>query len=150
MTWVGPSCDVLRAVESKCYCRNIADRVDVPVNPGTLNPVKDVAEIAQYTQEHGFPIFLKLDKGGGGKGIEIIEEESQIQEVFERTSRIGLMAFGSSDCYIEKVLTKPRHIEVQFLGDHFDNYVCLGERECSIQRRHQKITKIDILFLNTR
>ena len=139
MIWVGPSSEVLRAIESKCYCRNIADNADVPVNPGTLNPIKDADEIVQFTREHGYPIFLKLDKGGGGKGIEIIEEEGQIQEVFERISRIGLVAFDSSDTYIEKVLARPRHIEVQFLGDHFNNYVCLGERECSIQRRHQKI-----------
>jgi acetyl/propionyl-CoA carboxylase alpha subunit len=139
MTWVGPPAAVLEAIESKCYCRQIADRAGVPVNPGTLNSVKDAEEISRYAREVGFPIFLKLDKGGGGKGIEIVEEETQIQEVFERVSRIGLVAFHSSDVYIEKVLANPRHIEVQFLADQWGNCVCLGERECSIQRRHQKI-----------
>ncbi len=139
MTWVGPSAKVLRAVESKCYCRQIADRVGVPVNPGTLDPVKSVEEIAQFARKHGYPIFLKLDRGGGGKGIEMIDDERRIKEVFERVSRIGHVAFGSSDSYIEKVLSSPRHIEVQFIGDGDGHYACLGERECSIQRRHQKI-----------
>jgi len=139
MNWVGPSPEVFRGIKSKCYCRNIANKVGVAVNPGTLSPVKDVDEIFQFVNEYGYPIFLKLDRGGGGKGIEVIKEEGQIQEVFERVSRIGLMAFDSSDCYIEKLLSRPRHIEVQFLADHFDNCICLGERECSIQRRHQKI-----------
>jgi len=121
------------------YCRHIADKVGVPVNPGTLDTVKDVKEIDQFAKEFGFPIFLKLDKGGGGKGIEIVEEENRIKEVFERVARIGLVAFHSSDVYIEKVIANPRHIEVQFLADHSGNCVCLGERECSIQRRHQKI-----------
>jgi acetyl-CoA carboxylase biotin carboxylase subunit len=139
MTWVGPSSDVLKAVESKCYCRHIADGVGVPVNPGTLDPVKSVDEITEFARKHGYPIFLKLDRGGGGKGIEMIEDDSHVKEIFERVSRIGHVAFDSSDCYIEKVLFKPRHIEVQFLGDHDGHYACLGERECSIQRRHQKI-----------
>jgi acetyl-CoA carboxylase biotin carboxylase subunit len=139
LIWVGPSTEVLKAVESKCYCRNIATRMDVPVIPGTLKAIEDVKDIFQFAQEHGYPIFLKLDKGGGGKGIEIVREKGQAQAVFERISRIGLAAFDSSACYIEKVVDGPRHIEVQFLADHFDNYVCLGERECSIQRRHQKI-----------
>ena len=139
MTWVGPSAGVLEAIESKCYCRHIAHKVGVPVNPGTIDPVKDAEEISRFAKEFGFPIFLKLDKGGGGKGIEIVEEENRIQEVFERVSRIGLAAFHSSDVYVEKVLANPRHIEVQFLADHWGNCVCLGERECSIQRRHQKI-----------
>lgn len=139
LTWVGPSPKVMESVESKCYCRHIADKVNVPVNPGTLDPIGDVEDIYRFAHEHGYPVFLKLDKGGGGKGIEIIEEDSKAPEVFERVSRIGFVAFHSSDCYIEKVVPSPRHLEVQFLGDHFGNYVCLGERECSIQRRHQKI-----------
>ena len=139
MTWVGPSAKVLKAVESKCYCRNIAEKVGVPVNPGTLDPVKGFDEIAEFARKHGYPIFLKLDRGGGGKGIEMIEDDHRIKEVFERISRIGHIAFNSSDCYIEKMLSRPRHIEVQFIGDRDGHYVCLGERECSIQRRHQKI-----------
>ena len=139
MTWVGPSPKVLKMVESKCYCRHIASKVGVPVNPGTLDPVRSADEVAEFGQMHGYPIFLKLDRGGGGKGIEMIKDKDSVKEVFERVSRIGHIAFGSSDCYLEKVLFKPRHIEVQFLGDVDGHYICLGERECSIQRRHQKI-----------
>ena len=139
MTWVGPSPSVMREVESKCYCRRIAQKVQVPVNPGTLDPIQNVEEVYRFAQEVGYPVFLKLDKGGGGKGIEMVNSDAEVPEVFDRISRIGLAAFDSSDCYLEKVVVNPRHLEVQFLGDHFGNYVCLGERECSIQRRHQKI-----------
>lgn len=138
-TWIGPPPEVLKSIESKCYCRQIAIKVDVPVVPGTITPVKDVDEIYQFVSDNGYPIILKLDKGGGGKGIKVIKEEGCIQEEYEGLSRIGLMAFNSSDCYIEKEIINPRHIEIQFLIDKFDNCICLGERECSIQRRYQKI-----------
>lgn len=139
VTWVGPPTAVLRAIESKCYCRDIATEVSVPIVPGTVNLVTDANQIYQFASEYGYPIVLKLDKGGGGKGIERVKEESQVKEAFERLSRIGMIAFGSPDCYIEKEITRTKHIEVQFLSDCFDNCVCLGERECSIQRRYQKI-----------
>jgi acetyl-CoA carboxylase biotin carboxylase subunit len=141
LTWVGPSSRVLRAISSKCYCRSLAQGVQVPVIPGTLNPVKSPQEIEAYGQKHGWPIFLKLDKGGGGKGIERVDGESMAAAVFQRASRIGEMAFGSGACYIEAVVNRPRHIEVQFLADHHGHCICLGERECSIQRRHQKIVE---------
>lgn len=139
LSWVGPSSKVLRAISSKCYCRHIADGVQVPVIPGTLDPVADSETVAAYGRDQGWPIFLKLDKGGGGKGIEMVNGESEAEEVLQRASRIGQMAFGSADCYIEQVVQQPRHIEVQFLADKHGNCVCLGERECSVQRRHQKI-----------
>jgi len=139
LIWVGPAPKVMEAVESKCYCRQIAERADVPVNPGTLEPIQNVEEVYRFAEKVGYPVFLKLDRGGGGKGIEMVKADAEVSAVLDRISRIGLAAFGSPDCYIEKVLADPRHLEVQFLGDHFGNYVCLGERECSIQRRHQKI-----------
>lgn len=139
MVWVGPLPQVLKTLESKCYCRQVADREDVPVNPGTLMPIEGIEDVHAFAAEHGYPVFLKLDKGGGGKGIEMVKEQGQVSAVFDRVSRIGKVAFGSSDVYIEKVLKNPRHIEVQFLADAFGHSLCLGERECSIQRRHQKI-----------
>jgi acetyl-CoA carboxylase biotin carboxylase subunit len=141
LTWVGPSSKVLRAISSKCYCRSLAQGVDVPVIPGTLRPVAKAEEIAAYGRENGWPVFLKLDKGGGGKGIERVEGEAMAGEVFQRAGRIGEMAFGSGACYIEAVVDRPRHIEVQFLADRQGRCICLGERECSIQRRHQKIVE---------
>jgi acetyl-CoA carboxylase biotin carboxylase subunit len=139
LVWVGPAPEILRVIDSKCYCRHVAHDVDVPVIPGTLDPVRDAGDVIRYGREHGYPLFLKLDKGGGGKGIEIVQREEDAEDVFKRASSIGQMAFGDSACYIEEVVSKPRHIEIQFLADNFGNAVCLGERECSIQRRHQKI-----------
>ena len=139
MIWVGPSPQVLKAISSKCYCRKLADSVQVPVIPGTLDIIDSGDAVIDYGRRNGWPVFLKLDKGGGGKGIERVNGESEAENVFQRARRIGEMAFGSGDCYIEAVVDKPRHIEVQFLADKHGNCVCLGERECSIQRRHQKI-----------
>jgi acetyl-CoA carboxylase biotin carboxylase subunit len=139
MIWVGPSPQVLKSISSKSHCRKIAHSVSVPVIPGTLGLVNSAVEVADYGKENGWPVFLKLDKGGGGKGIERVTGEKEAQAVFDRAKRIGEMAFGSGDIYIEAVVNNPRHIEVQFLADGQGNCVCLGERECSVQRRHQKI-----------
>ncbi|MBI5602569.1 MAG: ATP-grasp domain-containing protein [Deltaproteobacteria bacterium] len=139
LVWIGPSPKVLRTISSKSYCRHLAHEVEVPVIPGTLDLVRDARDVQQYGREHGYPIFLKLDRGGGGKGIEIVRSEDQAEEVFKRACSIGQMAFGHSGCYLEEVVQEPRHIEVQFVADDFGNCLCLSERECSIQRRHQKI-----------
>ncbi len=139
LIWVGPSSKLLRAISSKCYCRRLADGEGVPVIPGTLEPVTDPREVIAFGRKHGYPLFLKPDKGGGGKGIEVIKSEEQVAEVFQRASSIAQMAFGFAACYLEQVVSQPRHIEVQFLADRYGRCVCLGERECSIQRRHQKI-----------
>ncbi|MGA2400736.1 MAG: biotin carboxylase N-terminal domain-containing protein [Syntrophobacteraceae bacterium] len=138
-TWVGPPPSVLAEIDSKCYCRRIATNSGVPVVPGTIEIIKDEGDIIRFASEHGYPLVLKLDKGGGGKGIEQIREDGQAKEAFERLSRIGLMAFGHQESYIEQLIAAPRHIEVQFLADRAGHCLCLGERECSIQRRYQKI-----------
>jgi acetyl-CoA carboxylase biotin carboxylase subunit len=137
--WVGPPASVLRAIESKCYCRQIATAAGVPVVPGSTEVLPTVDDVRKAARTVNFPILLKLDRGGGGKGIEKVETPDQIDEVFARVQRIGAMAFGNPDVYLEQAITDPRHIEVQFLADREGNVVCLGERECSIQRRHQKI-----------
>jgi len=137
--WVGPPSPILRAIESKCYCRQIATKVGVPVVPGSTDVLATADDISEVAARLNYPILIKLDRGGGGKGIEMVEGPGQIDEVFERVKRIGAMAFGNHDVYVEEAIVKPRHIEVQFTADHGGNVVCLGERECSIQRRHQKI-----------
>lgn len=140
--WIGPDPEILDSIESKCYCRIIADKHGVPVTPGTVKPITGIKEIYETAERVGLPILLKLDKGGGGKGIEKIdhfESEKVTQAVFESMQRIGQMAFSSGDIYIEKMVENPRHIEVQFMADDYGNVVCFGERECSIQRRFQKI-----------
>lgn len=139
LTWVGPPPAVLKAISSKCYTRQLAVEAGAAVTPGTLKPVESPEEVKAFGAEHGYPLFLKLDKGGGGKGIEMVSGPEQAEEVFKRARSIGEMAFGSPDCYIETVVQQPRHIEVQFIADGAGRVVCLGERECSIQRRHQKI-----------
>jgi acetyl/propionyl-CoA carboxylase alpha subunit len=137
--WIGPPAKVMERIESKCYCRQIAANAGVSYIPGTVEPVKDVEEVRRCLSTFGIPLLLKLDRGGGGKGIEIIESNEQAEDVFEKAQRMGQFAFNSPDCYVEQLLERPRHIEVQFLADHYGNCITLGERECSIQRRHQKI-----------
>ena len=140
--WIGPDPEILENIESKCYCRIVADKYGVPVTPGTVKPLSGIKEIYETAKRVGLPILLKLDKGGGGKGIEKIdhfESEKVTQAVFESMQRIGQMAFASGDIYIEKMVESPRHVEVQFMADDYGNVVCFGERECSIQRRFQKI-----------
>lgn len=140
--WIGPAPEILENIESKCYCRIIADKIGVPCTPGTIKPISSVSEIYETAEKVGLPILMKLDRGGGGKGIQKIERfksDEMTKTLFESMQRIGMMAFASDEVYIEKAIENPRHIEVQFLADEHGNVVCLGERECSIQRRYQKI-----------
>ncbi|MDD3654968.1 MAG: biotin carboxylase N-terminal domain-containing protein [Desulfotomaculaceae bacterium] len=137
--WIGPPPEVMKAIESKCYCRKIASGVDVPITPGTIEPLKSLDELYEVIQKTGLPVLLKLDKGGGGKGIEVIRDISQAKDVWERVLRVGMVAFNSSDCYLETLVVNPRHIEVQFISSKTGKCICLGERECSTQRKHQKI-----------
>ena len=137
--WVGPPPGVMSKIESKCYCRQIASGINVPFIPGTIAPVESVVEMRQCFEKFGSPLLLKLDRGGGGKGIETIVDNEGLGEVYEKAQRMGSFAFGCPSCYVEQIVESPRHIEAQFLVDHHGNYCFLGERECSIQRRHQKI-----------
>ncbi|MBU9728007.1 ATP-binding protein [Diplocloster modestus] len=140
--WIGPDPEILSSIESKVYCRTVADRLGVPVTPGTVRPISGIKEIYETAERVGLPILLKLDRGGGGKGIEKIdhfESKQETRAIFESMQRIGQMAFASGDIYIEKMVSQSRHIEVQFMADDYGNVVCFGERECSIQRRFQKI-----------
>ncbi len=140
--WIGPSPAVLENIESKCYCRQLASQLSLPVTPGTISPIKSIEEIYEVALVHGVPVMLKLDKGGGGKGIQRIDDLQdavKLQEALDSLRRIGTMAFASGDVYLEKIIETARHIEVQFLADKEQTVVCLGERECSIQRRYQKI-----------
>jgi acetyl/propionyl-CoA carboxylase alpha subunit len=138
-TWVGPPPEVLAKVESKSYCRQVSMQVGVPVVPGTPGIVTSADEIRRCLAEFGAPLLLKLDKGGGGKGILPIHGEHEVEKAFEASRSMGRVAFGSPDCYVEKRQMHPRHVEIQFVGDHAGNFVALGERECSVQRRYQKV-----------
>lgn len=137
--WIGPPSWVLRQIESKSHCRNIAVEVEVPIIPGSAGIVSTPEEVLEVAERVGYPILLKLDRGGGGKGIAKVESSSQAPALLSQVQRVGSAAFGSSDVYVEKVVPRARHIECQFIADAYGSVVCLGERECSIQRRHQKI-----------
>jgi acetyl/propionyl-CoA carboxylase alpha subunit len=140
--WIGPRPKLMERIESKCYCRVAAENAGVPITPGTVRIVAGVDDIYETAARVGLPILLKLDKGGGGKGIEklcALESRAFTRGVLDRLKRIGAMAFASDDVYIERAIASPKHIEVQFIADACGNIVCLGERECSIQRRYQKI-----------
>lgn len=139
VTFVGPPSDILSSIESKCYCRQLCHGLQIPITPGSPGVVSSAEDIRKLFYELGSPVLLKLDRGGGGKGILPIIHEYEIENAFEASRSMGRAAFDSPDCYVEKALKKARHIEVQFMGDNFGNYITLGERECSMQRRYQKI-----------
>lgn len=137
--WVGPAPNVLRSIESKSHCRDIAIQAGVPVVPGSAGLVSDPEGVFEVAEHIRYPLLLKLDRGGGGKGIEMVRDANEVSKTLEKVQRIGLVAFGAPDLYVEMAVDRPRHIEVQFIADRSGNVVCLGERECSVQRRHQKI-----------
>jgi len=140
--WIGPSPSVMEKIDSKSYCRQVAEQTMVPCIPGTSSKISNVKDIRKCFSQVGSPLMIKLDRGGGGKGIEVVEE-SATDEALEKKllsiQSVGKFAFNSSDCYLEKQIQKARHIEVQFLADHHGNTVTVGERECSVQRRYQKV-----------
>jgi acetyl-CoA carboxylase biotin carboxylase subunit len=136
--WIGPPSKVMEKLESKTFLRSAAAKVGVPVVPGSLRPITK-EEVMETAKKIGFPVLLKADKGGGGKGIRKVNSPEELNTLFETASREALIAFGSDELYVEKYLERPRHIEVQVLMDQRGNIVTLGERECSLQRRYQKI-----------
>ena len=139
LTFIGPGADQIRSMGDKILARQAMEAAGVPVVPGTLEPLVDRDEAVLVATEMGFPVMLKAVGGGGGKGIRIVREAGEIGNAFDRASSEAQNAFGNPSLYIEKYLERPRHIEIQILADHHGNVIHLGERECSIQRRHQKL-----------
>jgi len=137
--FIGPSSKSVKMMGSKTEARKLMQKNNVPIVPGTTDPIKNIKEGIKICKEIVFPVLLKASAGGGGKGMRKISSEKEFEDAFEATKRESLKAFGSDEVYLEKYIEKPRHIEVQILADKFGNYVHLFERECSIQRRHQKI-----------
>ncbi|HEY3102590.1 MAG TPA: acetyl-CoA carboxylase biotin carboxylase subunit [Pyrinomonadaceae bacterium] len=137
--FIGPSPDALEVMGSKTSARRAAIAAGAPVVPGTTEALKSFDEARSVAAQFGYPIMLKAAAGGGGKGMRQVSEESELRSAFEAAQSESLSAFGNSDVYLEKVVEKPRHIEIQVFADTHGNYVHLGERECSIQRRHQKV-----------
>jgi len=139
LLWVGPPPAAIRLMGSKTEARKCATKAGVPVIPGVMEPLKDCAELQAFAEEHGLPVLVKAVGGGGGKGMRVVAAAEQLAAAFERARSEGAAYFGNPDVYVEKLVERPRHIEVQVVADEQGNAVHVGERECSIQRRHQKV-----------
>jgi acetyl-CoA carboxylase, biotin carboxylase subunit len=138
LIWIGPPPDVIELLGSKTAAREVARRVGVPVVPGS-NPLADAAAARAFAAEVGYPVLLKAVGGGGGKGMRIVRLDAEVDEAFARAASEGKAFFADARVYAERLIERPRHIEVQILGDRHGNLVHVGERECSLQRRHQKV-----------
>jgi acetyl-CoA/propionyl-CoA carboxylase, biotin carboxylase, biotin carboxyl carrier protein len=139
LVWIGPHPKAIEAMGSKVESRRIMAKAGVPMVPGTQDSVGSAKEVRLFGEEHGFPVAVKASAGGGGKGFAVARDESEAENAFSRASREGEAYFGDGSVYIEKYLRAPRHIEIQVVRDKHGNAVHLGERDCSIQRRHQKL-----------
>ncbi len=139
VVWIGPPPEAIEIMGDKISSRKAAIVADVASVPGTIEPIKDVSEIVAFGEEYGWPVAIKAAYGGGGKGIKICESADEATEAFESAAREAQAYFGRSEAYLERYLTNPRHIEVQIFADQHGNAVWLGDRDCSTQRRHQKL-----------
>jgi len=139
VTFIGPSASAMEQLGSKTAARQIARDVGAPTVPGTLDPIQTVDEAAEIARDIGFPVILKAVAGGGGKGMRSVASESELASAWRDATSEAQNAFGDPRVYLEKYLQRPRHIEIQVLADHHGHFVYLGERECSVQRRHQKV-----------
>lgn len=141
LIWIGPSPEAIEQLGDKVSARHIAERVGAPLAPGTLNPVVDASEILDFVDQHGLPVAIKAAFGGGGRGLKIARTREEIPEQFESATREAIAAFGRGECFVEKYLDEPRHVETQCLADSFGTVVVISTRDCSLQRRHQKLVE---------
>jgi len=141
LVWIGPPPAAIELMGSKTAARTAMQEAGVPIIPGTTDPVGSVEELLALGDELGFPLLIKAAAGGGGKGMEEVHDQAQAEQAFERARRQGQSYFANPDVYVEKLILDPRHIEVQVLADAHGNVVHLGERDCTIQRRHQKLVE---------
>ncbi|MDY3049958.1 MAG: biotin carboxylase N-terminal domain-containing protein [Rothia sp. (in: high G+C Gram-positive bacteria)] len=141
LTWIGPSPESINRLGDKVAARHIAQKVGAPLVPGTKDPVSSAAEVEAFAQEHGLPIAIKAAFGGGGRGIKVAREFEGIGELYESAVREAIAAFGRGECFIERFLDSPRHVETQCLADAHGNVVVVSTRDCSLQRRNQKLVE---------
>lgn len=139
LVFIGPKEETIRALGDKTSARDMAREAGVPLAEGSDGIVETIEDAAHWAEKIGYPVMLKASSGGGGKGIRVAEDETQLKEAFESASSEAVVNFGDGRLYMEKFISKPRHIEVQVLGDNEGNVIHLYDRECSIQRRHQKL-----------
>ena len=141
LIWIGPSPQSIRDLGDKVTARHIAARAQAPLVPGTPDPVKDADEVVAFANEYGVPVAIKAAFGGGGKGLKVAHSVEEIPELFESATREATAAFGRGECFVERYLEKPRHVEAQVIADQHGNVVVAGTRDCSLQRRHQKLVE---------
>ena len=141
LTWIGPSADVIRTLGNKVTAREIAVRTGAPLVPGTDGPVEDATAARSFAEEHGLPIAIKAAFGGGGRGMRIARTMDEVESAFDAAVREATSAFGRGECFVERFLDKPRHVEAQIIADTHGNVTVVGTRDCSLQRRNQKLVE---------
>ncbi|TQL48682.1 acetyl-CoA/propionyl-CoA carboxylase biotin carboxyl carrier protein [Homoserinimonas aerilata] len=141
LIWIGPSPEAIEKLGDKVSARHIAEKVGAPLAPGTLNPVSGAEEVLDFVDQHGLPVAIKAAFGGGGRGLKVARTREEVPELFESATREAIAAFGRGECFVEKYLDKPRHVETQCLADAHGNVVVISTRDCSLQRRHQKLVE---------
>jgi acetyl-CoA/propionyl-CoA carboxylase, biotin carboxylase, biotin carboxyl carrier protein len=141
LTWIGPTPQAIRDLGDKVTARHIAARAGAPLVAGTPEPVADASEIVAFAKEYGLPVAIKAAFGGGGRGLKVARTLDEIPALFESATREAVAAFGRGECFVERYLDRPRHVEAQVLADTHGNVVVMGTRDCSLQRRHQKLVE---------
>jgi len=142
IAFIGPPPNLLELLGDKTAARRLASSAGVPVLPGTEKPVKSAAEAQQIAKEIGYPVIVKAAMGGGGRGMRVVQDAAQLDALLEEAQGEAKSAFGDASVFLEKYLPRARHLEVQILGDHHGNLLHLYERDCSVQRRHQKVVEV--------
>jgi acetyl-CoA/propionyl-CoA carboxylase biotin carboxyl carrier protein len=141
LTWIGPSPDAIRLLGNKITARETAVRAGAPLVAGSDGPVESAAEARAFAEQHGLPIAIKAAFGGGGRGMKVVRALADVEEAFDSAVREAVAAFGRGECFVERYLDRPRHVEAQVLADAHGNVVVVGTRDCSLQRRHQKLVE---------
>jgi acetyl-CoA/propionyl-CoA carboxylase biotin carboxyl carrier protein len=141
LTWIGPPPEAIRSLGDKVSARHIAQRAGAPQVPGTADPVTGADEVVAFAQEHGLPVAIKAAFGGGGRGLKVARELEEIPDLYDSAVREAVAAFGRGECFVERYLDSPRHVETQCLADQHGNVVVVSTRDCSLQRRHQKLVE---------
>ncbi|HEX3295736.1 MAG TPA: biotin carboxylase N-terminal domain-containing protein, partial [Nocardioides sp.] len=141
LVWIGPPPEAIESLGDKVRARHIAEKVGAPLAPGTKDPLDNADEAVAFAREVGLPIAIKAAFGGGGRGLKVAREMSEVAEAYESAVREAVSAFGRGECFVEKFLDRPRHVETQCLADSHGNVVVVSTRDCSLQRRHQKLVE---------
>ncbi|MEH1014084.1 biotin carboxylase N-terminal domain-containing protein [Micromonospora sp. CPCC 206060] len=141
LTWIGPTPQAIRDLGDKVTARHIAQRAGAPLVPGTPDPVGGPDEVLAFAVDHGLPVAIKAAFGGGGRGLKVARTMEEIPDLFESATREAVAAFGRGECFVERYLDRPRHVEAQVLADQHGNVIVVGTRDCSLQRRHQKLVE---------